>query len=71
MPLCWNVKPPGGKNSPHLPPFPVLQNMEAGDILMAQQFNRECDSMLKVVQCWDDGVNNDIRLTVLLRRWGA
>ena len=27
--------------------------------------------MLKVVQCWDDGVINDIRLTDLLRRWGA
>lgn len=71
MPLCRNVKPTGGKNSPHRPPFPVLQNMEAGDILMTQQFNRECDSMLKVVQCWDDGVINDIRLTDLLRRWGA
>ena len=24
--------------------------------------------MMKVVQCWDDGVINDIRLTELLRR---
>lgn len=27
--------------------------------------------MLQVVQCWDDGVINDIRLTDLLRRQGA
>jgi len=23
---------------------------------------------MKIVQCWDDGVNDDIRLTELLRR---
>jgi len=27
--------------------------------------------MLKVVQCWDDGVNDDIRLTDILRQYGA
>jgi peptidoglycan/xylan/chitin deacetylase (PgdA/CDA1 family) len=27
--------------------------------------------MLKVVQCWDDGVNDDIRLIEILRKYGA
>lgn len=27
--------------------------------------------MLRVVQCWDDGVEDDIRLMELLRRHGA
>lgn len=27
--------------------------------------------MLKIAQCWDDGVLNDIRLTELLRKYGA
>ena len=27
--------------------------------------------MMKVVQCWDDGVNNDVRLTELFRKYGA
>ena len=27
--------------------------------------------MMKVVQCWDDGVNNDVRLTGLLRKYNA
>ncbi len=27
--------------------------------------------MMKVVQCWDDGVNNDVRLTELLRKYSA
>ena len=27
--------------------------------------------MMKVVQCWDDGVNNDVRLTELLRKYNA
>ena len=27
--------------------------------------------MLKVIQCWDDGVVNDIRLIELLRRYKA
>ena len=26
---------------------------------------------MKVVQCWDDGVINDVRLTNLLRKYGA
>ncbi len=29
------------------------------------------DYMLKVVQCWDDGVNDDIRLIEILRKHGA
>lgn len=27
--------------------------------------------MLKVVQCWDDGVYTDLRLTELLRKYNA
>jgi hypothetical protein len=27
--------------------------------------------MMKLVQCWDDGVNDDIRLTQILRKHGA
>ena len=27
--------------------------------------------MMKVVQCWDDGVINDLRLTGMLRQYGA
>ena len=26
---------------------------------------------MKVVQCWDDGINNDVRLTGILRKYGA
>jgi peptidoglycan-N-acetylglucosamine deacetylase len=32
---------------------------------------KNLSSMMKIVQCWDDGVNDDIRLTEILRKHGA
>lgn len=37
----------------------------------AQTVNQEKPSAIRIVQCWDDGVVDDIRLCEILRKYGA